>query len=181
MRHLKHRQHSGPLTAIVLALALALATIAPASAVVRFEPTPEPVPPRWSADVPVVVEWAGVSMRIPADWTVSIKREPSAGVTGGASILAAFGPDDSLCLLHMYDPASVQTWQDVGIEATAELTIAGHRAERFDDMLGTGAAISSAYSIYAPDYLYSLLCHAHRAPADRWLSMAETLRLPDAA
>jgi hypothetical protein len=180
MRHRQQAHIRGPLTAVVVALALTLTSVASASAVVRFGPTPEPVPPRWSAEVPVLVEWAGVSMRFPSEWTVSIKREPPAGMAGGASILAAFGPDDSLCLLHLYDPATVQTWQDVGIEATAELTIGGHRAERFDDMLGTGAAISSAYSIYAPEFLYSLLCHARRAPADRWLSIAETLRLPAA-
>ena len=178
MREPRQPQPVRPIAAIVAAVALSLALVTPTSAVIRFEPTPEPVPPSWSADVSAVVEWAGVSMRIPAEWTISIKREPAAGIVGGASLLAAFGPDDSLCLLSVYDPAAVETWQDVGIEATAELTIAGHRAERFDDMLGTGAPISSAYSIYANDRLYSLLCHADRAPADRWLSIAETLQLP---
>ena len=178
MRQLGRPPLARSIAAIVAAVVSTLAILTPASAVVRFEPTPEPVPPRWSADVPVAVEWAGVSMRIPAEWSISIKREPAAGIAGGASLLAAFGPGDSLCLLHAYDPTTVETWQDVGVEPAAELTIAGHRAERFDDMLGTGAPISSAYSIYANDRLYSLLCHADRAPADRWLSIAETLQLP---
>ena len=66
----------------------------------------------------------------------------------------------------------------MGVQPVRELTIAGHRAERFDDMLGTGAAIASAYTVYAPTTIYSLFCSAERAPIDRWLSLAETLELP---
>lgn len=163
--------------AIVSSAVLAWASLSSALAVVRFEPTPEPVPERWTADVPVVVDWAGVAMRLPSSWSVSVKREPALGLAGGASILAASGPGRSLCVLHVYDPGRVQTWQDVGVEPALGLTLAGQRAERFDDLLGTGAAVSSAYSIHAPGYLYSLLCHADHAPADRWLSIAQTIEL----
>jgi hypothetical protein len=167
-----------PLTTAVIALAVALTLVAPASAIVRFEPSPEPVPDRWAPETPVAVTWAGVSIRVPPSWQAKVKPEPSFGVESGASLLVAFGPGDSMLTVHAFDPARVQTWQDVGIEPAAELTIDGHATERFDDMLGTGAPISSAYSVHANGYVYSLLFHAQQAPADRWLSIAETLRLP---
>ncbi len=166
------------LLAAALATALALATLSPAAAIVRFEPTPEPVPERWLAEVAVDVTWAGVSMKMPAEWSVKIKREPVLGISGGAALLVAFGPGDTMCMLDAYDPETIETWQDVGVQPVRELTIAGHRAERFDDMLGSGATIASAYSIYAPSTIYSLFCSAERAPIDRWLSLAETLELP---
>lgn len=160
-----------------MSLLLAFAVISPATAIVRYEPTPEVVPDRWTAEVEVSVEWAGVSVRIPASWRASIKREPAAGVGSGASLLVAFGPGDTLCMLDMFAADAVETWQDVGVEPADELMIAGHRAERFDDMLGTGATIASAYSVYAPDYVFSFLCSADQAPADRWLSVAETIEV----
>lgn len=171
------RQRIHPLAVVVATLALILAAYAPTAAVVRFEPTPEPVPERWGAEVDVAVAWAGVSMRVPASWTVRVKDEPATGFASGASLLAASGPGDTMCMLHMFDPRKIETWQDVGVVAADELTIAGHRTERFDDMWGTGSGISSAYSIYAGERLYSLLCSAERAPADRWLSIAETIEL----
>ncbi len=163
-----------PLAVIGVALALSASALSPAAAVVRFEPKAEPVPVRWPAEVAVAVEWAGVSMRIPASWKVSIKREPGTGIGSGASLMTASGPGDTLCMLDVFDPERVETWQDVGVEAADELTISGHRTERFDDMWGTGASVSSAYSIHARGYVYSLLCSAERAPIDRWLSIAET-------
>lgn len=166
-----------PLAAAVAALALSATSLWPAAAVVRFEPTPVPVPDQWTADVGVAVPWAGVSMRLPGSWTVSVKREPVAGMGGGASLLAAFGPDGSLCLLDGYGAANVESWQDVGIHAAAELDIGGYRAERFDDMLGSGSRSASAYSIYADEYVYSLMCSADQAPADRWLSIAESIEV----
>lgn len=167
------------LLAVAAAVTLGVVAQAPVAGVVRFEPTPEPIRQPWDAEVPVDVAWAGVSMRIPSTWTVSIKPEPATSDVSGASLLATLGPGDSVCLLSMYDPGTVETWQDVGVRAAAELTIGGHRAERFDDMLGTGAAISSAYNVHTSDLMYSLLCHADQAPADRWLSLAETLSFPD--
>jgi hypothetical protein len=165
------------LSAAVVSLVLALVVVFPATAVVRFEPTREVVPDRWTADVEITVDWAGISVRIPASWDASIKREPPTGIGSGAAVLVAFGPGDTLCMLDMFDAEQVETWQDAGVEAARELTIAGHRSERFDDMLGTGAAITSAYSVYAPSYVYSLLCSADKAPEDRWLSIVETLEL----
>ena len=160
-----------------LSLLLTAAVLSPATAIVRFEPTPEVVPDRWTAEVEVAIEWAGVSVRLPASWRASIKPEPAAGIGGGAALLVAFGPGDTLCMLDMYDADTVETWQDVGVEPAGELTIAGYRAERFDDMLGTGAAIASAYSVYAPGYLFSFMCSAAQAPTDRWLSVAETIQI----
>jgi hypothetical protein len=165
---------------LVLALTLLLLAVlgaAPTAAIVVFEPTREPAPERWTADVLVSVEWADVSMRIPGSWDANVKRAPLEGA-GGASLLVAFGPGDSMCLLDRYDSASVESWQDVGVSAAAELTIAGYPVERFDDMLGTGAPIASAYSIDAGARVYSLMCSADQAPGDRWLSIAETIVLP---
>ena len=116
-------------------------------------------------------------MSVPSSWTVRVKDEPATGLGSGATLLATSGPGETLCMLAVYDPERIETWQDVGVAATAELTIAGHRTERFDDMWGTGAGVSSAYSVYAGDHLYSLLCSAEEAPADRWLSIAETIEL----
>jgi hypothetical protein len=159
------------------ALAGALITSVPAAAVVVFEPSEEPPRERWHVSVPVTVEWAGVSMLVPGSWTARTKRAPADGASA-ASVLVAFGPGESTCLLKRYEAATVQTWQDVGVEATAELTIDGHRTERFDDMLGMGAPAASAYSIHAGDQLYAMLCSADQAPLDRWLSIAETITVP---
>lgn len=177
MSRLFKRRRIQSLVVIGAALVITAAALSPTAAVVRFEPKPEPVPERWAADVVVAVEWAGVSMRIPASWNVSIKREPATGFGSGASLLAASGAGDTLCMLDVFDPAQIETWQDVGVEAAVELTIAGHHTERFDDMWGTGTGVSSAYSIYADGHLYSLLCSADQAPTDRWLSIAETFEL----
>ena len=173
------RRRIQPPAILVATLALTLSASVPTAAVVRFEPTPEPVPERWGVEVDVAVEWAGVSMRVPASWKVRVKREPSAGLGSGTSLLSAFGPGDTLCMLEVFDAATVESWQDVGVAAVAELTIAGHRSERFDDMWGTGSGVTSAYSIYADDRMYSLMCTADRAPIDRWLSIAETIELDD--
>jgi hypothetical protein len=158
--------------------ALVLATFSPVVAIVRFEPTPEPVRERWVAEVEVAVPWAQVSLRVPAEWKVKVKREPTLGISGGAALLAAFGPGGTVCVLDIYDPQTIETWQDAGVQPARDLTIAGHPAERFDDMIGAGAATASAYSIYAPEWIYSLFCTADRAPTDRWLSVIETLELP---
>ena len=159
------------------ALAVTLIGPWPAAAVVRFEPSSAPVPERWTADTDVSVPWAGVSMRLPQSWTVSVKPEPLNGVGGGASLLSAFGPDGSLCLLDGYAAANIESWQDVGVRAAEELDISGYRAERFDDMLGTGARHASAYSSYADELVFSLMCSADQAPADSWLSIAESIEL----
>lgn len=159
------------------ALALLLSASVPAVAIVRFEPSEEPPPERWDAIVPVTIEWADVSMRVPEAWTAKPKRAP-VDEAGGASLLVAFGPGGSMCLLDRYRTATVETWQDVGVSASAELTIDGHVAERFDDMLGTGAPVASAYSIDAGELQYGLLCSADQAPVDRWLSIAETITVP---
>jgi hypothetical protein len=125
----------------------------------------------------VTVDWAGVSLRIPTAWEASIKREPATGIGSGASLLTAFGLGGTLCMLEVFDPERTETWQDVGVVAVVELTIAGQRAERFDDMWGTSAGVSSAYSIHTSGFLYSFVCSADRAPLDRWLSIAETFEL----
>lgn len=162
---------------VFAAASLTLATVAPASAVIVFEPTREPAPDRWLAEVPVSVPWADVSMRIPETWTARVKREPGVEVNG-ASLLVAFGPDGSMCMLEYYVADSIETWQDAGVGAAAALTIDGHPAERFDDMLGTGAKTASAYAIDAGELAYGMLCTADRAPADRWLSIAESITVP---
>ena len=102
------------------------------------------------------------------------------GITWGTvsvSLLVAFGPSDSMCMLEVFDADKVESWQDVGVEPTAALSIDGHRTERFDDIRGLGATISSAYSVYASGHVYGFFCSADRAPSDRWFSIAETLRL----
>lgn len=165
------------LPAAAVAAALTVGAVAPASAVIVFEPTREPPPEAWLAEVPVAVEWADVSMRIPDDWTVSVKRPPAVETTG-ASLLVAFGPGESTCLFDYYVAGTVDTWQDAGVRPTEELTIDGHPTERFDDMLGTGAATASAYAIDAGERVYGLLCKADQAPADRWLSIAQTISVP---
>ena len=165
--------------AVVLALAttLSVASLTPVAAVVRFEPSPPPAAAPWTADVDVDVPWAGVTMRMPSSWSVSIKREPAFGIGMGASLLVAFGPSDSMCMLEVFDADKVESWQDVGVEPTAALSIDGHRTERFDDIRGLGATFSSAYSVYASGHVYGFFCSADRAPSDRWFSIAETLRL----
>ena len=123
-----------------------------------------------------MVEWAGVAMTFPAEWTVSPKRRP--GMLGaGASILVGFGPEGASCLLDRYDPTTVESWRDLGIEPVSELSLDGIRVERFDDMLGTGSGASTAYTLHAPDFQYSLLCSAAAPPQDRWLSIVETIEL----
>ncbi|MEX1295024.1 MAG: hypothetical protein AB1Z67_02525 [Candidatus Limnocylindrales bacterium] len=165
-----------PLPALLAAVFLA-ATAMPAAATVVFVPTREPAPESWPAEVPVDVEWANVSMLIPEAWTFRIKREPGVE-TNGASLLAAFGPGKSTCLLDYYEAGTVETWQDVGVSPVAELRIDGHPTERFDDMLGSGAAAASAYAIDAGSRTYALFCTADQAPTDRWLSIAQTITVP---
>ena len=174
---MSHRYLIRRTAAVVVATSLTLAAIAPASAVVVFKPTREPAPDRWLADVPVSVAWADVSMMIPESWTAKVKQEPSVEVNG-ASLLVAFGPDESMCMLEYYVADTIETWQDAGVSASAVLTIDGYPAERFDDMVGTGAATASAYAIDAGELAYGMFCSADRAPEDRWLSIAESLTLP---
>lgn len=171
----RHGLCSSALALTTLSLSV-LATM-PVSAVVVFEPTREPPPERWLADVPLAIEWADVSMRLPEAWEGKVKRAPVDG-SAGASLMVAFGPGDSVCLLDRYDSEAVESWQDVGVSAVAELLIDGYPAERFDDMLGMGAPTASAYSIDAGERTYSLLCSAEQAPGDRWLSIAETITVP---
>ena len=171
-----HRKMSLPAVAVMVAAIWTLPTASPVAAIAGDEvsPTPTPAPPQVGGRV--TVEWAGLSMLFPDTWTVDVKRAP--GVTvAGASILVAFGPDESGCLLDRFDSASVESWQDVGVEPVVELTISGIRVERFDDMLGTGAVTVSAYTIHAPDHQYSLLCSSPEPPGDRWLSLVETIEL----
>ena len=163
--------------AAMLAAALTTVAVMPTSAVVVFEPRREPAPEAWLAEVPVAIEWADVALRIPEEWTARVKREPGVEVNG-ASLLAAFGPDGSMCMLEYYVADSIETWQDAGVDAAATLTIDGHPAERFDDMLGTGAKTASAYAIDAGELAYGMLGTADQAPADRWLSIAESITVP---
>lgn len=160
-----------------LATTVTVGAAVPVSAFVVFEPSPRPVLQSWAAEVSVSVDWAGVSVLIPSEWQASVKRAPAVA-SAGASLLVLHGPEESLCLLDYYLADTVETWQDVGVRAAAELTIDGHPAERFDDMIGTGAATASAYSIDAGEFVYSLLCSADQAPADRWLSIAQTISVP---
>ena len=55
------------LLATALATALALATLSPAAAIVRFEPTPEPVPERWLAEVAVDVRPGDQTLELPPE------------------------------------------------------------------------------------------------------------------
>ena len=165
-----------PFGVVLAATGLAVAAT-PAAATVVFVPSREPAPESWPAEVPVDVEWADVSMLIPETWTFRVKRAPVVE-TNGASLLVAFGPDESICLLDSYEAGTVETWQDVGVEPVAELSIDGHPTERFDDMLGTGAPTASAYAIDAGSRTYALLCTADQAPTDRWLSIAQTITVP---
>lgn len=159
------------------ATVLTLLASAPVTAIVVYEPSQEPAPERWLPEVPVSVPWADVSLRIPDEWTASVKREPGVEVNG-ASLVVAFGPGKTMCLLDYYVAETVETWQDAGVRVAATLTIDGHPSERFDDMLGTGSQTASAYSIYAGEQVYALLCTADQAPVDRWRSIAETISVP---
>jgi hypothetical protein len=172
----KHRRLRTAAVAVVGAILTAVAVM-PVAAVVVFEPTREPPPERWLADVPLAIEWADVSMRLPEAWEGKVKPAPADGAVG-ASLMVAFGPGDSMCLLDRYNSETVESWQDVGVSAAAQLVIGGYPAERFDDMLGSGAPVSSAYSIDAGERTYSLMCSAEQAPGDRWLSIAETITVP---
>ena len=61
--------------------------------------------------------------------------------------------------------ATSDTSARVGREA---LTIDGHETERFDDMLGMGAPVASAYSIDAGDTWSAGICqYCHRLPLRR--------------
>ncbi len=178
--HLGHRRHQGRIAALaatVLAGILMLMAATPAAAIVLSEPapTPSPVPPQMGGRVEV--PWAGLAMTFPTDWDVRVKRPPGRVNEGGATILFARGPDDAKCMLDRYDPATVENWEDVGIEAVAELSIAGLVAKRYDDMWGGGAIGVSAYTVHAPAVQYSLLCTAPIAPDDRWRSIATSLEL----
>lgn len=174
MIELRSRRFVAP---VALAVSLAASNVSAASAFVVFEPTREPAPDSWLADVPVTVDWAGVSLRVPNEWRTRVKREPGVEVNG-ASLLVAFGPGESMCLLDYYIAGTIETWQDAGVQPTATLSIDGRPAERFDDMLGTGSETASAYSIDAGERIYALLCTAEEAPADRWLSIAESIAVP---
>ena len=123
----QHRGLRAPALALGL-LGLGLIGTSPAAGVVVFEPTRQPPPERWLAEVPLVVDWADVSMRLPTAWDAKVKRAPLEGASG-ASLMVAFGPGDSVCLLDMYGSA-VESWQDVGVSAAAELTIDGATGNR---------------------------------------------------
>ena len=104
-----------------------------------------------------------------------VKRPPGRVNDGGATVLFARGPDDANCMLDQYDPATVENWEDVGIEAVAEPSIAGLVAKRYDDIWGGGAIGVSAYTVHAPAVQYSLLCTAPIASDDRRRSIATSL------
>ena len=165
-----------PAIATMLAASVTLPMATPAAAITLYDlgPKPTPVPPL--AGGRVVVDWAGVAIVFPETWTVKVKQAPWLKGSS-ASILVAFGPEGASCLLDRYDPESIETWQDAGVEPVMRLTIDGVLVERFDDMLGTGASRSSAYTIHAPDFQYSLLCAAPEPPDDRWWSIVETVEL----
>ena len=178
--HLRHSRYQGRRRAIVstvLAGIVILAAAPPAAAIVLSEPapTPSPMPPQMGGRVEV--PWAGLAMTFPTDWDVRVKRPPGRVNDGGATILFARGPDDAKCMLDQYDPATVENWEDVGIEAVAALSIAGLSAKRYDDMWGGGAVGVSAYTVHTPAFQYSLLCTAPIAPDDRWHSIASSLEL----
>ena len=176
-RHPRRRHRRGATLAAALASAFMLAATAPTAAIVLSapEPTPSPAPAQMGGRVEV--PWAGLAMTFPAGWEVRVKRPPGSISGGGATILVAFGPDDAKCMLDQYDPDTVETWEDVGIEAVAELSIAGMDAQRYDSMWGGGAIGVSAYTVHAPGVQYSLLCTAPSAPDDRWRSIVASLEL----
>lgn len=173
---MRSRRRLLPATALMLAASAVLPAAGPAAAVVLFPADPTPAPASPPAGGRVVIDWAGVAMTFPETWTVRPKRAPGI-MTAGASILVAFGPEQTICMLDRYDPDAIETWQDVGIEPVTELTLDGRLVERFDDMLGSGASRASAYTIHAPGFLYSLLCSSADPPDDRWLSLVETIEL----
>lgn len=165
-----------PALIVAMAAALALPAASGVGAIVRYEPTPRPTPIPPQDGGRVEVTWAGLAVTFPEDWRVRVKPEPEVS-SGGAAVLTAFGPGESACTIDLYDPAAVQTWRDAGIEPALGLTIAGLTVERFDDLWGGGSTGVSAYTVYAEGLHYSLLCVAPEAPADRWLSIAETVEI----
>lgn len=180
------RRDRGRSPGVTLAMALAtltavalssLTAVAPARAATLYEPTPGPTAAPTQAGGRAEVPWAGVAITFPETWEVRFKRPPGAALQGGAAILVALGPDSAICTLDLFDPATVEQWEDVGIEPVAELTVAGVPALRYDDMWGGGAFGVSSYAVFTPGIQYSLLCKADVAPEDRWLSIAETIEL----
>ncbi len=165
-----------PALATLLVLAWLSSTATPARAIARFDPGPTPSPVAPQSGGRVVVDWTGLAITFPDTWMIKVKRPPGVS-SAGASVLVAFGPGETSCLLDRYDPDAVESWADVGVEPVARLTIAGLLVERFDDMLGMGAPRSTAYTFHAAEFQYSLMCTSADPPVDRWLSIAETVEL----
>lgn len=162
------------LTAVALS---ALMPALPARSAVLYEPTPGPTAAPTQLGGRAEVPWAGVAITFPDTWEVRFKRPPGAALRGGAAILVALGPGSAICTLDLFDPVTVEQWEDVGIEPVEELTIAGVPALRYDDMWGEGAFGVSSYAVFTSTIQYSLLCKDDVAPNDRWLSIAETIEL----
>ena len=144
-----HLPQSRLLNAAVLAVALLPTTVLPVAAVVRFEPTPPPTPIPQLPGGRIEVPWAGIAVTFPEDWRVKLAAAPEPSLGAGASILTAFGPD-ATCSIDVYDPAQVDSWQDVGVEPDAQLTLAGVLVERFDRPWSEGLDGGSAYTVHAP-------------------------------
>jgi hypothetical protein len=176
MGDLMHMPQSRLLSATVLAVALLPMTVLPAAAVVRFEPTPRPTAIPQLPGGRIEVPWAGITVTFPEDWRVKLAAAPEPSLGAGASILTAFGPD-ATCLIDVYDPAQVDSWQDVGVEPDAHLTLAGVLVERFDRPWSEGLDGGSAYTVHASLVDYSLLCIAQQPPDDLWLSIVESIEL----
>ena len=165
-----------PPNAAVLAVALLPTSMLPVAAVVRFEPTP---PPTRSPGCQV----AGSRFRgqaspstFPEDWRVKLGAAPEPSLGAGATILTAFGPD-ATCSIDVYDPAQVDSWQDVGVEPDEQLTLAGMLVERFDRPWSEGLDGGAAYTVHAPMVDYSLLCIALQPPDDLWLPIVESIEV----
>lgn len=171
-----HLHQWRPLNATALAVALLPMFVLPAAAVVRFEPTPPPTPIPQLPGGRIEVPWAGIAVTFPEDWRVKLGAAPEPSLGAGASILTAFGPD-AICSIDMYDPSQVDSWQDVGVEADEQLTLAGVPVERFDRPWSEGLDGGSAYTVHAPMVDYSLLCIARQPPDDRWLPIVESIEL----
>jgi hypothetical protein len=165
-----------PLNAAVLAVALLPTTMLPVAAVVRFEPTPPPTPIPQLPGGRIEVPWAGIAVTFPEDWRVKLGAAPEPSLGAGASILTAFGPD-ATCSIDVYDPAQVDSWQDVGVEPDEQLTLAGMLVERFDRPWSEGLDGGAAYTVHAPMVDYSLLCIALQPPDDLWLPIVESIEV----
>ena len=100
---MRPRTMLSPALATMLAAAAVMPTVTPANAIALFEPEPTPPPVSPQIGGRVMVDWAGLAMTFPDEWTVQVRRAPAVS-SAGASVLVAFGPQETSCLLDRYDP-----------------------------------------------------------------------------